>query len=107
MTIWYTARDDNSGIGVVSYRLLKPTGGSLFDYHHHANFHTGYFVGEPDEFQEYRIELTLPPGSPPGTWALSELVIKDKAGNVLTSNFVETGILKPIEVLGDAESPAS
>ena len=31
VTIWYTARDDNSGIGLVSYRLLNPTGGSLFD----------------------------------------------------------------------------
>lgn len=104
VTIWYRARDDNSGIGVVSYRLLKPTGDTLFDYHYHENFYTGYFAGTPDEFQEYRIDLTLPAGSPPGTWALSEMVIRDKAGNTLTSDFIETGIVRPIEVLGD-EAP--
>lgn len=101
VTIWYQAKDDNAGLGVVSYRLLKPTGASLFDYHYHANFYTSYFVGTANEFIEYRIDLTLPAGSPPGTWALSELVIADKAGNTLTSNFVETGILRTIEVQGD------
>ena len=55
-------------------------------------------------FQEYRIDLTLPAGSPPGTWVLSEIVIRDKAGNTLTSDFIETGIIRPIEVLGDEGS---
>jgi hypothetical protein len=101
VTIWFTAWDDSAGIGTVTYRLLKPTGDSLFDYHYHANFYTAYFDGDPAERREYRIDLTLPPGSPPGTWILSDLVIHDKAGNVLISNFVETGILRPIEVLGE------
>ena len=83
---------------------VKPTGDTLFDYHYHENFYTGYFVGTPDEFQEYRIDLTLPAGSPPGTWVLSEMVVRDKAGNTLTSNFIETGIIRPIQVLGD-EAP--
>lgn len=98
VSIWYRARDDNSGLGWVDYQLLKPTGDTLFDYHYHDNFHTPYFVGDPTANQLYEIKLTLPPGSVPGTWILQQLVIKDKAGNTLTSNFIETGILKPFEV---------
>lgn len=98
VSIWYAARDDNSGLGWVNYQLLKPTGNTLFDYHYHDNFHTPYFVGDPTRYQTYEIKLTLPPGSPPGTWILQQLVLKDKAGNILTSNFIETGILKPFEV---------
>ena len=99
VVIRYRARDDNAGIGVVSYSLQKPTGDILYDFHYHANFYTAYFEGDPTKYADYRIELTLPPGSPPGTWFLRELVVRDKAGNVLTSNFIETGILKPIEVV--------
>ena len=98
VTIWYAARDDNSGVGQVNYQILKPTGDTLFDYHYHDNFHTSYFVGDPGKMQTYEIRLTLPPGSPPGTWILQQLVLSDKAGNVLTSNFIETGISRPFEV---------
>ncbi len=100
VTIRYRARDDNSGVGIVSYRLLKPTGGTLFDYHYHANFYTPYFVGVADEFADYRIDLTLPPGSPPGTWVLAGMIIEDKAGNALDADFIETGIVRTI-VVGD------
>jgi peptidoglycan hydrolase-like protein with peptidoglycan-binding domain len=98
VTIWYAARDDNSGLGLVDYQLLKPTGATLFDYHYHDNFHTPYFVGDPTKMQTYEIKLTLPPGSPPGTWILQQLVLQDKAGNTLTSHFIEIGILKPFEI---------
>ena len=104
VTIWYSASDDNAGLGVVSYRLLRPNGSSLFDYHYHANFYTDYFDGDPSAAQEYRIGLTLPPGSPPGIWVLAELVLRDKAGNTLTTEFTETGILANIEVLANAAS---
>ena len=99
VTIWYKARDDNSGLAGVNYQLLKPTGSTLFDYHYHDNFYTPYFEGGlPTDWKQYEIKLTLPPGSPPGTWILQQIVISDKAGNTLTSNFIETGILKPFEV---------
>lgn len=98
VSIWYAARDDNSGLGWVNYQLLKPTGDTLFDYHYHDNFHTDYFIGDPTKWQTYEIKLTLPPGSAPGTWILQQLVLKDKAGNTLTSSFVEIGIFKPFEV---------
>jgi len=99
VTIWYAASDDNSGLGVVHYTLLKPNGDTLFDYHYHDNFYSSYFVGAVNEVKLYKIEITLPPGSQPGTWVLNELVLKDKAGNVLSTNFVEIGILRPFEVV--------
>ncbi|MCZ6725533.1 MAG: hypothetical protein O6846_04830, partial [Thaumarchaeota archaeon] len=99
VTIWYAASDDNSGLGVVHYTLLKPNGDTLFDYHYHDNFYSSYFVGAVNEVKLYKIEITLPPGSQPGTWALNELVLIDKAGNVLSTNFVEIGILRPFEVV--------
>ena len=98
VTIWYAARDDNSGLGWVNYQILKPTGDTIFDYHYHENFHTDYFIGDPTTMQTYEIKLTLPPGSPPGTWILQQLVLKDKAGNTLTSNFIEIGIVRPFDV---------
>ena len=98
VTIWYATRDDTSGLGWVNYQLLKPTGDILYDYHYHSNFHTPYFIGDPTKLQTYEIKLTLPPGSPPGTWILQQLILKDKAGNTLASNFIEVGILRPFEV---------
>ncbi len=99
VTIWYKARDDNAGLGGVNYQLLKPTGGTLFDYHYHDNFYTPYFEGGlPTDWKQYEIHLTLPPGSAPGTWILQQIDMSDKASNVLTSSFIETGILKPFEV---------
>lgn len=100
VAITYAARDDNAGLGWVSYTLLKPNGDSLFDYHYHENFYTMYFEGgRPDDWKTYTIKLTLPPGSLPGTWALREIVLHDKADNILTTNFVEVGILKNFSVL--------
>lgn len=96
--IWYKAKDDNAGLGIVAYTLLAPNGQALFDYHYHDNFFTPYFVGNAQELKEYKIERTLPPGSAPGTWILREIVLYDKAGNVLTSNFVEIGIVKPFKI---------
>ncbi|MEK7479129.1 MAG: putative zinc-binding metallopeptidase, partial [Patescibacteria group bacterium] len=98
VNIWYRANDDNSGLGNVNYTILKPNGQSLFDYDYHDNFHTPYFIGNPNENKLYEIKLTLPPGSLPGTWILREISLHDKAGNILTSNFVEIGILRPFKV---------
>jgi hypothetical protein len=86
----YQARDDKSGLGVVSYRLLDPQGLSHFEYHYHDNFYTRFFNGDPTAWASYEIHAVLPVGSPPGKWGLQELVVRDKAGNQRTLNFVET-----------------
>lgn len=99
VTISYSARDDNSGLGLVTYQLLAPDGKTVFDYHYHENFYTPYFEGDPNTWRRYQIRLTLPAGSIPGIWALSEIVLKDKAENTFSSRFVETGVVRKFQVL--------
>jgi hypothetical protein len=55
VTIVYHARDDKSGVGTVSYRLLDPQGGSHFEYHYHDNFHTTFFEGDPTAWAAYEV----------------------------------------------------
>lgn len=98
VTIWYGALDDNSGLGIVFYTLLKPNGDQLYGYDYHDNFYTSYFEGDPKAPKVYETKLTLPPGSVPGTWILRDIILKDKAGNTITTNFVEIGITKPFKV---------
>jgi hypothetical protein len=90
VTIHYQARDDKSGLGVVTYRLLDPQGISHLQYHYHPNFYSTFFQGTPTDWQEYTINVVLPAGSPPGTWGLQELAVNDKALNARDYNFVET-----------------
>ncbi|TSC73838.1 MAG: Uncharacterized protein G01um101448_527, partial [Parcubacteria group bacterium Gr01-1014_48] len=99
VTIWYNVRDDNSGAGWITYVLLKPNGDIIFDYDYHDNFYTDYFAGGlPSQYKEHEVKIKLPAGSPPGIWILREIVIHDKAGNTVTNNFVETGIVRPFRV---------
>ena len=90
VTIKYQARDDKSGLGAVSYRLLDPQGLSHQQYHYHPNFYTQFFHGDPTAWSEYEIDVVLPVGSAPGTWGLQELNVQDKARNMRDYNFVET-----------------
>ena len=87
--IGYTARDDKSGLGRVSYKLRDPNGNEHFSYHYHENFHTGHFKGDPTRWKEYTLTKILPKGSAPGTWGLQLLEISDKAGNTRKESFVE------------------
>lgn len=88
--ITYFARDDKSGVGKVSYRLLDPQGISHFEYHHHENFYTLFFEGDPTIWEQYEIQVVLPKGSAPGIWGLQTLSLVDKAHNTQEYNFVET-----------------
>ena len=89
VNIDYWARDDKSGLGIVSYRLLDPQGTSHFEYHYHANFHSTFFSGNATAWAPYRINVVLPAGSPPGTWGLESLELSDKVDNVAAHSFVE------------------
>ena len=88
--ITYYARDDKSGLGTVSYRLLDPQGISHFEYHYHDNFYTEYFYGDPKAWTKYVINIVLPKGSAPGIWGLSSMNIEDKAWNTKKYDFTET-----------------
>jgi len=47
VSVIYTARDDQSGLGKVSYKLRDPQGIDHRAYHYHENFHTRFFKGDP------------------------------------------------------------
>ena len=89
MTIVYYARDDKSGLGQVSYRLLDPQGGSHSEYHYHENFRTEFFVGDPTAWKRYEINAVLPVGSAPGTWGVESMTLSDKVDNKNALSFVE------------------
>lgn len=82
-------KDDKSGTGHISFRLEDPTGKTHHFYFYHKNFRTLFFKGNPTEWTELNITVTLPEGSAPGTWGLRELYLEDKGGNFKTHNFAE------------------
>ena len=87
--IEYYVKDNASGLGSVSYRLLDPLGNTHFEYHYHENYYTVYFKGDPTAWTKYEINVILPEGSAPGKWGLLEIYVEDKAGNFTTYNFLE------------------
>ena len=87
--IEYYVKDNASGLGSVSYRLLDPLGNTHFEYHYHENYYTMYFEGDPTVWKKYEINVILPEGSVPGKWGLLEIHLEDKAGNFITYNFLE------------------
>ena len=95
--ITFFAKDNKSGLDLVYYRLLDPLGKPHFNYFYHTNTYTLFYKGNPTENTKYTIRKTLPRGSAPGKWGLSEIVIHDKAGNVNTYNFLETIHFKIID----------
>jgi len=95
VTITYFARDNKSGLGLVTYSLRDPQGINHFQYHYHRNFYTQYFDGDPTVWEKYTITCILPQGSAPGIWGLAEFSVHDKAGNNRIYNFVETIIFEP------------
>ena len=54
----------------VSYRFQHhPDRDRLFDFSPHGHI---YFIGDPTVYQTYKLAITLPVGSVPGTWGLSK-----------------------------------
>lgn len=95
VTINFYARDDKSGLGKTTYRLLDPQGFTHFNWFYNRNFYTTFFEGDPTVWEKYTINCILPKGSAPGIWGLSEMSLHDKALNNKSYNFVETLIFEP------------
>ena len=98
-----------SGVSLATITLRNPQGQEFFWYH--GDNSTGiagrspsegmrYFacpslileeIGECDATTpiKYEFEVRLPVGSAPGTWGLTEMTIKDRAGNRLMAQFTE------------------
>ena len=98
-------KDDKSGTGHISFRLEDPVGKTHHFYFYHKNFNTLFFKGNPTEWRELNITVTLPEGSAPGTWGLRELYIEDKGGNFKTHNFTE--IIHFVEIEAENESSST
>ena len=96
LTFW--ARDDKSGLDDADYILRDPQGKQHSFTVYHSNSQTTFFDGEPAKWKKYVGETTLPKGSAPGIWGVSELVLHDKAGNRTAYDFTETVIFEPFEV---------
>ena len=96
LTFW--ARDDKSGLEDADYILRDPQGKQHNFSVHHNNTHTLFFNGKPSQWKKYVGETTLPKGSAPGIWGVSELVLHDKAGNRTAYDFTETIVFEPFEV---------
>ncbi len=98
VVLTYWARDDKSGLGTVSYNLRDPQGKNHFFYAYHKNSYTLFFDGKPTSWTKYVTKTTLPKGSAPGKWGLSEMTLFDKAGNKKAYDFTETVIFEPFDV---------
>lgn len=86
----YWARDDKSGLNKVSFKLRDPQGIEHNYFVDHNNSNTLFFVGNPQEWQEYHYNFVLPVGSAPGTWGIASMSFNDKAGNAKSEDFTET-----------------
>ena len=92
----YWVKDDKSGLGTVSYNLRDPQGVNHFYYAYHKNTHTLFFNGDPTVWKKYTVSETLPKGSAPGIWGLTEMTLYDKAGNKKSYDFTETVIFEAL-----------
>ncbi|ASJ97255.1 carboxypeptidase-like regulatory domain-containing protein [Shewanella marisflavi] len=113
--IYYWAYEDQpisnaSGLAISGIRLRNPQGQEFHYWHgdssnglegHSPNSHTRYFSCHAHALEkiehcnattpiQYIFETILPVGSAPGTWGLTELNIKDFAGNQRKYVFTET-----------------
>jgi hypothetical protein len=96
--IVFYARDDGSGLDQIQFRLLNPQGDwSAFGFTTTAVVggiaenakQLPIFPGDATAWQRYEVTITLPVGSIPGKWGVSEIYIRDKALNYAQHPFVE------------------
>ncbi len=88
--ITFRIKDNISGYEISSMRLRDPQGVMHHFYHYPKGYGGMYFIGDPTLFKKYRQTIVLPVGSAPGTWGLAEMIVFDKAGNTLRTDFTET-----------------
>ena len=87
--ITFRVNDDISGYDSSGLFLRDPQG-VIHGFNHRGPDHYNmYFSGDPTFYQTYQLTITLPVGSVPGTWGLAEMMVGDKAGNLLRANFTE------------------
>lgn len=89
VNITFQVKDDISGYKRASMYLRDPHGVKYDFSHNHSDHNKMYYTGDPTIFQTYHTSILLPVGSIPGTWGLAEMHVRDKARNVLRTDFTE------------------
>ena len=87
--VTFRIKDDISGYSHTSIYLRDPHGVAHRFVHHHTDFYKTYFLGDPTVYQTYHKTIILPVGSVPGTWGISQMIVEDKAQNILRADFTE------------------
>jgi hypothetical protein len=89
VTIKFRVNDDNSGFDLAALRLRDPSGVEHAFRYVRSNMKEIIDGNETTIWQEFTDTVTLPAGSMPGIWGLSELSVRDKAGNFKHNSFTE------------------
>ena len=87
--ITFRVKDDISGYDIGSMRLRDPQGVTHHFWHYPEGRSRLYFIGDPSIYKTYYQTIILPVGSPPGTWGLAEMNLRDKARNFRRIDFTE------------------
>ena len=85
----FRIKDDISGYKQGDLRLRDPQGAIHAFYHSDEDIWKVYFSRDPTVYQTYHQTMLLPIGSIPGIWGIAEMVLLDKAGNRLQTDFTE------------------
>ena len=87
--ITFKVKDNISGYTLGHMRLRDPQG-VIHGFHHYPKYRSHmYYPEDPTTWKEFQNRIVLPIGSVPGTWGLSDMDVKDKAGNTQRYDFTE------------------
>jgi len=87
--ISFRIKDNISGHRI-TYMSLRNPQGVMFDFDYYdPDFYEIYFSRDPTVYETYHKTIILPVGSAPGIWGLAGMTIRDKAHNILRTDFTE------------------
>lgn len=87
VNVKFSVKDNNSGYNG-GYITLRDPNGNTHGFYIYAD-EDMYFKGDPTIYKQYEWTITLPEGSAPGIWGISEINITDKAQNTAKYDFTE------------------
>lgn len=89
VTLTYRWRDNISGLKVGSLHLRDPQGVEHYFYVYPPDRGLLFPRDDPTPWTEDSWQVALPPGSAPGTWGVSDMTLRDRAGNFRAYDFTE------------------
>jgi len=89
VTVQFRVSDNISGFDIAALRLRDPGGLEHYFNYVKSGSNKLYQENESSVWQEFSDTIVLPAGSAPGIWGLSEMSVRDKAGNFKQYDFTE------------------